>query len=126
RHHIVNIYTSYMFADRFGGRLRNLNIAPGVHVETGTPVSELWAHPIYPNTGEIPVGVRGKLGRTDTFAKLDLHADYPIPIKEDMKFKIMADFFNITNNQAIHFFNQLKQSTFGQDNPDFHKVYSGE
>lgn len=40
--------------------------------------------------------------------------------------KINADFFNVTNNQAIQFYNQDKQSAFGQDNPDFHKVYGGE
>jgi hypothetical protein len=125
RRHIANIYTSYMFTDRLGGRLRNLNISPGIHIETGTPVSELWAHPIYLNAGEVPVGGRGKLGRTDTFAKLDLHADYPFSLSDRVKLKIAADLFNVTNNQAIRFYNQFKQTSFGVDNPDFHKVSGG-
>jgi len=125
RRHIANIYGSYLFTEAFGGKLRNLNFAPGIHIESGTPVSELWAHPVYLNAGEIPVGGRGKLGRTDTFAKLDVHADLPVSITERLKFKFLADFFNVTNNQAIRFYNQNKQSTFGQDNPDFHKVYGG-
>jgi len=126
RRTIANFYGSYMFTDAFGGTLRNLNFSPGIHIESGTPVSELWAHPVYLNAGEVPVGGRGKLGRTGTFAKLDLHADFPLSITESIKFKFLADFFNVTNNQAIRFYNQLKQSTFGQDNPDFHKVYGGE
>jgi hypothetical protein len=125
RRHIANIYTSYMFTDRLGGKLRNLNLSPGIHIETGTPISELWAHPIYLNSGEVPVGGRGKLGRTSTFAKLDLHADYPFSLSDRVKLKIAADLFNVTNNQAIHFYNQLKQSSFGVDNPDFFKVSGG-
>jgi hypothetical protein len=126
RRNIANIYGSYLFTEMFGGKLRNLNFSPGIHIETGTPVSELWAHPIYLNAGEVPVGGRGKLGRTDTFAKLDLHADFPIQVSDAMKLKLNADFFNVTNNQAIRMYNQNKQSTFGQDNPDFMKVYGGE
>ncbi len=37
-------------------------------MESGVPVSEYLAHPVYLNAGEIPVGGRGKLGRTPFFA----------------------------------------------------------
>jgi len=76
-------------------------------------------HPVYLSPGEIPVGGRGKLGRTPFFAQLDLHADYPWQISERIKLSFIADFFNVTNNRRVRLPNQFRESTAGQLNPDF-------
>ena len=120
---MVNIYGSYAFSEkgfkRFGSRLKNLNLGAGLHMESGVPISEFLAHPIYLNPGEVPVGGRGKLGRTPFFAQLDLHGDYPWQISERMKLSFVADLFNVTNNRRVRLPNQFRESTAGQLNPDF-------
>src|SRR5262249_34696327 len=63
RRHIANIFGSYALGDKsFARRLKGLNLGAGVHMESGVPVSEYLAHPVYSTAGEIPVGGRGKLG----------------------------------------------------------------
>ena len=121
RHHIVNIYANYVLGGKyeFINRLRGLNTGFGLHMETGVPVSEFLAHPVYLNAGEIPVGGRGKLGRTPFFAQFDLHFDYPWKISERAKMSFVANFFNVTNSRRIRAITQFRESTAGQLNPDF-------
>ncbi|MBO0721961.1 MAG: hypothetical protein J2P41_14145, partial [Blastocatellia bacterium] len=120
RKHVSNIYGSYAFSGNgFGRFAKGLNLGAGIHLESGVPISEYLAHPVYLNPGEIPVGGRGILGRTPFFARLDLHADYPFRISERMKFTLIGDFFNVTNNQSIRLLDQFRESTAGQGNPDF-------
>ncbi|PYU88369.1 MAG: hypothetical protein DMG08_25595, partial [Acidobacteria bacterium] len=76
-------------------------------------------HPAYLNAGEIPVGGRGKLGRTAFYTGLDLHVNYPWSLTERLKLNLIADFFNVTNNQRVRLPNQNRESTAGQLNPDF-------
>lgn len=122
RRHIANIYGSYALGDQsFGRRLKGLNLGAGVHMESGVPVSEYLAHPVYANAGEIPVGGRGKLGRTPFFARLDLHADYKFSLTERMRLTLVGDFFNVTNNQKLRLPDMFRESTAGQSNPDFLK-----
>jgi len=120
---VSNIYGSYTFSKvKLGGagrRLNGLNVGLGIHMESGLPLSEFFAHPVYLNAGEIPVGGRGKLGRSSFYTKFDLHADYPIRLSERMKLKLVADFFNITNDRRVFIINQFRESTQGQLNPDF-------
>lgn len=123
RRHVINIYANYAFtADRLGetGRaLRGLGLGLGFHSESGLPISEFLAHPAYLNAGEIPVGGRGKLGRTAWYNRFDLHADYPWNINEQVKLRFIGDFFNIFNSTKIRTVNQFRESTLGQNNPDF-------
>lgn len=114
RHHVVNLYGSYSFK---GGT--SLNIGGGMHLETGVPISELWAHPAYLNAGEIPVGGRGSLGRSDTYTRVDLHVDYPFKISGKSKLTLSADVFNLFNSQSVREPDNLYESTAGQLNPDF-------
>ncbi|MFN8000772.1 MAG: TonB-dependent receptor [Acidobacteriota bacterium] len=122
RRHIANIYGSYALGEgsRFR-RLKGLNLGAGIHMESGVPVSEYLAHPVYANAGEIPVGGRGKLGRTPFFAKLDLHADYKFSLTERWRVTLIGDFFNVTNNQKLRLPDMFRESTAGQSNPDFLK-----
>jgi Carboxypeptidase regulatory-like domain len=123
RRFISNIYGNYSFSrerSSFGGRYMNgLNIGLGFHMESGIPISEFLPHPVYLNAGEIPVGGRGKLGRTPFFAQLDLHADYPWVINEKAKVSFIADFFNVTNNRRVRLPDQFRQLDLGENNPDF-------
>jgi hypothetical protein len=114
RKHIVNLYGSYAFAGGTG-----LNLGAGIRMETGVPISEFWAHPAYLNAGEVPVGGRGALGRSDTHTRVDFHADYPIKFSDKRKLTVSADIFNLFNSQQVRETDQLRESTFGQLNPDF-------
>lgn len=123
RRFLSNVYASYAFSkDRpsFGGRVLNgLNIGAGWRMESGLPVSEFLPHPVYLNAGEIPVGGRGKLGRTPFFTSLDLHADYAWKLSERTKMSFIADFFNVTNSRKVLLPDQFQQLDLGAANPDF-------
>ena len=114
RKHVANVYGSYAFK---GGQ--SVNVGGGFHLETGVPISQFYAHPVYLNAGEIPLGGRGVLGRSDTFTRVDLHADYPIHLSKKSKVTVSADFFNVFNNQPVRRTDQFLESTAGQLNPDF-------
>ena len=123
RRFISNIYGNYAFSKErsgFGGRFLNgLNLGLGFHMESGVPISEYLAHPVYLNAGEIPVGGRGKLGRTPFYTQLDLHADYPWVISEKARVSLIADFFNVTNNRRLRLPDQFRQLDAAVNNPDF-------
>ena len=123
RRFIANFYGNYTFGEggsRFGGRgLRGLNLGAGLHMESGVPISEFLAHPVYLNAGEVPVGGRGKLGRTPFYTKLDLHADYPIRMGERTSLRLIADFFNVTNSRKLLYPDQFRELDLGAENPDF-------
>lgn len=123
RRFVSNIYASYGFGEnrsRFNWRLlTGLNLGMGFHMESGIPISEYLPHPVYLNAGEVPVGGRGKLGRTPFFTQLDLHADYPWVINERARVTFIADFFNVTNNRRLRLPDQFRQLDLGEPNPDF-------
>ena len=102
RKHIVNVFGSYSFGKERGwNTLNGLNLGLNVHFETGLPINRLDPHPVYLNTGEIPVGGRGALGRTPSNARFDVHTDYSWGLTEKTKVKFIADFFNIFNTQKL-------------------------
>lgn len=120
RRHVVNVYGSYAFGQQtFGKRLQGLNLGAGLHMESGVPVSEYLAQPVYQNAGEVPIGGRGSRGRTPFNARLDLHVDYPWQFTERVKMTFISDFFNVTNTQRVRLFDQFRESQAGQLNPDF-------
>ncbi|HEV3469904.1 MAG TPA: carboxypeptidase regulatory-like domain-containing protein [Pyrinomonadaceae bacterium] len=121
RTHLYNIYFNYSFSRESGiaRQLAGLNLGVGFHGESGVPISEFFAHPAYLNAGEVPVGGRGKLGRTPWFNRLDLHADYRWSLSENTRLVFISDFFNVTNSTRIARVNEFRESTAGQLNPDF-------
>lgn len=125
RHHVINVYGSYNFGhDGWGKTLHGLTISPAVHLETGVPINKLYAHPVYANAGEIPVGGRGSLGRTATYTRFDFHVDYPWKMSERRSLKFIADFFNVFNSTKIRLPDQNFQTTVGVLNVDFGKPVS--
>jgi hypothetical protein len=102
RRHIVNVYGSYSFDKARGwNTLNGLNLGMNFRYESGLPINKLDPHPVYLNTGEIPLGGRGSQGRTPGYARLDAHADYAFGITENTKLKFTADFFNVFNSQKL-------------------------
>jgi hypothetical protein len=126
RRHIVNVFGSYSFGKERGwNTLNGLNLGLNMHFETGLPINKLDPHPVYLNTGEIPVGGRGSQGRTPTYARFDVHTDYSWGVTEKTKVKFIADFFNIFNSQKLRRPDENSALDFvaGQNppNPDFLK-----
>lgn len=123
RRHIANVYGSYTFTrdGGFGRALAGLNLGVNMHVESGIPISEYLAHPVYLNAGEIPVGGRGSLGRTPAYTRFDAHADYSLRTSETSRVKFVADFFNVFNSQRVRFPTQFRELDLAAPNPDFLK-----
>jgi hypothetical protein len=120
RRHIINIYGSYAFS-KSGSyeKLNGLNLGFGFHGESGLPISEFLAHPAYLNAGEIPVGGRGKLGRTEFYPRFDAHADYAWKLTENTSLKFVGDFFNVFNTRTIRQPQEFAETSAGVPNVDF-------
>jgi carboxypeptidase family protein len=126
RRHIINVYGSYAFDKGRGFHMLNgLNLGLNMRFETGLPVNKLDPHPVYLNTGEIPLGGRGSQGRTPDYTRFDLHADYSWAVTEKTKVKFIADFFNLFNSQRVLRFDENNALDFvgasNPPNPDFLK-----
>jgi hypothetical protein len=120
RLHIINVFGSYQFGkEKWGRRLAGLNLGPGIHFETGVPISQFDAHPAYLNSGEIPIGGRGSLGRTAPYFRFDMHANYPWRLTERVKLNFVGDFFKIFNSTKVRLPNQNAQLNGGTTNTDF-------
>jgi hypothetical protein len=125
RRHVINVYGSYAFSKTsVASRLNGLNLGFGYHGESGLPISEFLAHPAYLNAGEIPVGGRGKLGRTDFYHRFDAHADYGWKLSERYTLKFVGDFFNVFNRQTIRQPQEFRETSAGVPNVDFLKPRS--
>jgi hypothetical protein len=125
RRFISNVYASYAFSKERGFKtLTGLNLGLGWHMESGVPLSKFGAHPGYLNSGEIPLGGRGSLGRSPFFSQIDLHVDYPWRLSERMRLSFVGDFFNVSNSKKIRLIDQNFESTAGSLNVDFTKPNS--
>ncbi len=118
RRHVVNGFFSYTF-DR--SAIKGLTLGTGIRVQGGTPISELADHPVYGNAGEVPIGGRGKLGRTPVSGAADLHADYVWKVTEKSRFKVGVDLFNVANTEPVTRIDQFRDLSFQgtNSNPDF-------
>ena len=116
RRHIFNNFLSYTFSRSF---LRNLTLGTGIRIESGTPINDLRAHPVYQNGGEIPVGGRGVLGRTATMGEGDVHAEYIVKLGERHSVQFGADLFNVANQKTQLRVDQFHDASLGTPNLDF-------
>jgi hypothetical protein len=120
RRHIVNVYASYVVPSGF---LKNLELGTGVNILGGTPISQLADHPAYTNAGEVPLGGRGKLGRTPVSGGVNVHLNRPFRVTEKSTLNLTADLFNIANSRPVVAVDQNYGISGSPDlNPDFGKV----
>jgi hypothetical protein len=118
RRHILNNFVSYTFATGF---MKNLTVGTGVRIESGVPINDLRAHPVYQNAGEVPFGGRGSLGRTPTTGEGDVHLDYTHKVGERQTLHFGADLFNVANQQTQLRIDQFQDASLGTPNADFKK-----
>jgi hypothetical protein len=118
RRHIFNNFISYTFTTGF---MKNFTLGSSVRIETGVPINDLRAHPVYQNAGEVPFGGRGSLGRTPATGEGDLHTEYKLKIGEKQALQFGADLFNIANQQTQLRIDQFQDASLGTPNFDFKK-----
>lgn len=102
--------------------VKGLTVGMNVRGMSGTPMSAYASHPIYLNTGEVPIGGRGTKGNLPSTRQVDLHADYPWHIREKYAVKFALDTFNVTNTKFVNNRNQNLDTSPGASNPDYNKV----
>ncbi len=116
-----NMYGSYVIPRSYA---KNLTVGLGLRGSSGTPITNLGAHPVYDNSGEIPLGGRGAYGTTAANYQLDLHADYPLSLGEKYRIKFTFDTFNVTNSRSLTAVDQDSALSYGNTNLDFLKPLS--
>jgi hypothetical protein len=118
RRQVVNGYFSYTFSQ---AHLTGLTLGTGIRLEAGTPISVLADHPAYLNSGEIPIGGRGSLGRTPVTGQVDIHAEYGFKVTEHARLKLASDIFNLANSKRITLVDQNRDLSVNVagSNPDF-------
>ena len=121
RRQVGNLYGSYVVPTHF---LRGFTGGIGLRGSAGTPISELGAHPVYTDSGEVPIGGRGIVGTTASNYQLDLHADYPLSLGERYKIKFTFDTFNVTNSRSLTAVDQDIATSYGIANADYLKPLS--
>jgi outer membrane receptor protein involved in Fe transport len=119
RRHITNVYASYGFDN-------GLTLGSGWRLQSGYPLDNLAAHPVYLNQGEVPLGGRGSMGRSPVTSTIDLHADYAWKMTERFRVKFVGDVFNLWNARRVNRVNVYSDTGFVsgvvpplQPNPDF-------
>ncbi|MEM7483291.1 MAG: TonB-dependent receptor [Acidobacteriota bacterium] len=91
REHQVKLYGSYLWP---------FKLITGFYGQwlSGTPISQLGAHPVYGNSERF-VTPRGSFGTTPDVWNLDLHVEYPITLSSGLDLKLVGDVFNVTDQQ---------------------------
>jgi hypothetical protein len=121
RRNVVNGNFSYT-AGKDSGALSILNrmtMGMNVRAASGNPLSAYASHPIYLNTGEVPIGGRGTKGHLPQTLSIDGHMDYPVHFQERYTLKFALDAFNILNVQHKTGQSQNLDLSPGTSNPDY-------
>jgi hypothetical protein len=125
RPHQLKLYANYTFS--------NLNLGLGFNAGSGRRLTALAANPIYANAGEIPLTLRGGgmdtedgfLESTDKEILFDLHADYTFKFGDSQRLVLLADVFNLFNDQDPVNYDTYNQSSVGVLNPNFGQPTNG-
>jgi hypothetical protein len=84
RRNVFNLNLAYTAArdSRFVSFLNKTTIGTNVRFASGNPLSAYASHPIYLNTGEVPIGGRGTKGSLPHTTQVDAHLDYPLQMHD--------------------------------------------
>jgi len=106
----------------------NLNLGVGVFAGSGAPLTPLSTSPAYGNGGEIPAAARGTGRQTvDGFKtrtpfqhQIDFQAAYNLKLAGDRRLTVLADIFNLFDQQIVQNYDTFTSLTFGGGpNPNF-------
>ena len=120
RPHQGKLYGSY--------DVRGLNLGVGLNLSSGKPLTEFAPSPNYGNGGEIPVTPRGQgfqtveglKTRTPFQSQVDFQAAYNINVGGQRRIGLVADIFNLFNQQTILDYDNFSELSYGAGpNPNF-------
>jgi hypothetical protein len=119
RPHQLKLYGNYSWS--------NLNVGLGFNAGSGRRLTGLAANPIYNNSGEIPLTLRGggvrtvdgQLKNTKAEVLFDLHLDYSVKLGSRQRVILLGDVFNLFNNQDPTWYDVGSESNFLAPNPNF-------
>ena len=84
-------YDEVRVGERFGTSVTvteaHLVLGSGLRIQTGLPLTTLYAQFAYQNAGEVPWFGRGNLGRAPTTAGIDAHLEYPWKFNDRVSLK---------------------------------------
>jgi hypothetical protein len=119
RTHDVKMYGSYSPA-------QGLNLALGLELESGAPLTAFAAHPVYDSGGEIPLTARGAGFQTSNGFRTRTPWTKPFNAQASYSLKLgaralvlSADALNLFNTQTILEYDTFSELRFGVPNPDF-------
>jgi hypothetical protein len=103
-----------------------LNLGLGLFIGSGQPLTALAANPAYDSPGEIPETPRGDgfetadgfKTRSPVESSFDFHADYGIRFGTQ-RLTLLADIFNLFDQQSVISYDNYTESSFTAANPDF-------
>ncbi len=91
---VLNTFFSYT-VDR--SHVKGLTLGTSIRITSGTPLSTFADHPVYQNSGEVPIGGRGALGRSPVIGNVDFKMDYPVKLGERFTLRLGTSLFNIVD-----------------------------
>jgi len=120
RPHQVKVAGNYAF--------RDLNLGVAINAGSGAPLTPLASNAVYGSGGEIPSGARGSgiqtvdgfLTRTPFQSDVAVQAAYQIRMGGARRLTVLADVFNLFNQQIVQSYDTWTSLTFGAGpNPNF-------
>jgi len=119
RTHDIKVYGTYAFD--FG-----LDVALGMELESGAPLTAFAAHPIYDDGGEIPLTPRGAGFQTSDGFRTRTPWTKPVNASASYRLKVgrrvvtlVGDVFNVFDAQTPLDYDSFAELQFGVPNPDF-------
>jgi hypothetical protein len=119
RPHQLKLYANYAMG--------SLNLGAGLNAGSGRHLTALAANPIYSNSGEIPETTRGGgvetvdgfLENTGTEVIFDLHLDWTHKINNSQRIILLADVFNVFDDQDPTWYDVYTETVPGAANPNY-------
>jgi hypothetical protein len=109
---VINLGGSYNFD-------MGLTLGLSSRYLTGTPITSYLAHPVYENSGEVPVYGRGTEGRLPSRFLMDFSAQYNMKVGEKKRLTFIANVFNFFNQQKITNLDTNVDVGYGVANPNY-------